>query len=375
MRWLRLYSSVLHDPKVQRLPPALFKHWINLLCLANESDPRGLLPCVEDIAYALRIKPCEARTVMTQLTRAGLVDETEEGRAFPHNWTERQRDSDDVAARVARHRRRKSGNEGASFDGDGGHVTLHATLPVTPAKRPVDPDTERDTDPEDPLRDHVPSAAAAHTSLPRSRSAADPAITPAADEAQGLSELPPAAAPPQPKPPKLKPIYGEDSVPMQLARTLAAGIHRNKPDAKLPRDGFQEWAREFDLMLRVDHRPREKIEAVVAYAMASTFWRKVIFSASKIREKFDVIDAQRQEDSGRGQHARGQSRLHGAGGRAGVSSGGRAVVERPAINSRAYYEAAARRLGQGAGGEERGGEDGDDGSPETAAAVSRAAGG
>jgi hypothetical protein len=179
-----------------------------------------------------------------------------------------------------------------------------------------------------------------------------------------------ARAPASPRPPRLKPIYGEDSVPMQLARTLAAGIHRNKPDAKLPRDGLQGWARELDLMLRVDHRPREKIDAVIAYAMASSFWRRVVFSASKIREKFDVIDAQRQEDSNRG-----PSRLHGAGGRgygrgpsrsaatstvtSGAASAAAGRPGRPAISDPAYYAAAARRLGQSAAGESDGDRDRD----------------
>ena len=104
MKWLRLYSSVLHDPKVQRLSPALFKHWVNLLCLASEQEQRGLLPSVDDIAFTLRIKPSEAANVMKQLRCAGLIDTTEDGRDYPHNWPQRQRESDDVAARVRRHR-------------------------------------------------------------------------------------------------------------------------------------------------------------------------------------------------------------------------------------------------------------------------------
>jgi hypothetical protein len=72
MKWFRLYSSVLHDPKVQRLTPALFKHWVNLLCLASEQDDRGMLPSLDDIAFALRIKPSEATQVMTQLRGAAL---------------------------------------------------------------------------------------------------------------------------------------------------------------------------------------------------------------------------------------------------------------------------------------------------------------
>src|SRR5260370_12837105 len=56
--WLRLYVSVLNCPKVQRLPAPLFKHWINLLCVARSQD--GILPGIADIAFALRIDVAEA---------------------------------------------------------------------------------------------------------------------------------------------------------------------------------------------------------------------------------------------------------------------------------------------------------------------------
>ncbi len=134
MKWFRMYSSILNDPKMQRLSPALFKHWVNILCLANESEPRGLLPDVDDIGFALRMKPSEAKSIVTQLDRAGLIDRTPQGRYFPHNWPQRQRSSDDIAARVRTHRERKAGNQEDSQGGDGENVTLHVTLP----KRTVD---------------------------------------------------------------------------------------------------------------------------------------------------------------------------------------------------------------------------------------------
>ena len=41
-RWFRFYNEALDDPKVQKLPPALFKSWVNLLCLTARHD--GTLP-------------------------------------------------------------------------------------------------------------------------------------------------------------------------------------------------------------------------------------------------------------------------------------------------------------------------------------------
>lgn len=105
MEWFRLYDCVLDDPKVQRLPPPLFKHWINLLCLANQSTPRGTLPAVPDIAFRLRIGEDQAHDVIAQLNAAGLLDQGET--LEPHNWPNRQKRSDDSAPRVAKHRATK----------------------------------------------------------------------------------------------------------------------------------------------------------------------------------------------------------------------------------------------------------------------------
>lgn len=81
---------------------------------------------------------------------------------------------------------------------------------------------------------------------------------------------------------------------MELARRLAEGIQAHKPDAKIPRD-LQSWAREFDLMLRVDKRPRDAVTAVIDFATTNTFWRRVVFSADKLRQKFDTLDCQVHE--------------------------------------------------------------------------------
>jgi len=107
MKWLRLYTEVLHDPKVQRLHPSLFKAWINLLCIANRDRDRGSLPPVEDIAFALRVKPAEAEKVILQLEEKGLLDRANDGTLRPHNWSERQRNSDVGATRQQRYREKK----------------------------------------------------------------------------------------------------------------------------------------------------------------------------------------------------------------------------------------------------------------------------
>ena len=151
MKWFRLYSSVLNDPKVQQLPPEMFKHWINMLCVASENTPRGELPPLDDLAFALRIRRSTCEKLLKKLAEAGLIEESfpevsgEFSESFPkvsiHNWEQRQRESDNIAARVEKHRRRKHAESDAGAIGN-------VTLQVTEVKRSVDTDTETDTDEE-----------------------------------------------------------------------------------------------------------------------------------------------------------------------------------------------------------------------------------
>jgi hypothetical protein len=121
MKWFRLYSEVLDDPKVQQLHPAMFKHWINLLCLASQTDRDGLLPDEAAIAFRLRVRPTQVSTIIDALIDARLIDRVDcpakPLQLFVHKWQDRQQKSDDVAQRVARHRAANQEN-----------VTLQETL-------------------------------------------------------------------------------------------------------------------------------------------------------------------------------------------------------------------------------------------------------
>lgn len=101
--WFRYYTGAVHDPKVQRLPNREFKAWVNLLCLAAENG--GVLPEISDCAYILRFGEVEMTSILEQLSKVGLFDETEAG-LKPHNWDGRQYKSDVSTERVKRFRER-----------------------------------------------------------------------------------------------------------------------------------------------------------------------------------------------------------------------------------------------------------------------------
>lgn len=105
MRWFRLYSELVDDPKVQRLPPDLFKALINLWCLASQNS--GRLPDIDDITFRLRYVTRDVTvTVLSDLEARGFIDRNADGWC-PHNWSYRQPTMDDVALRMRKYRKRK----------------------------------------------------------------------------------------------------------------------------------------------------------------------------------------------------------------------------------------------------------------------------
>lgn len=105
MKWFRMYVGVVHDVKVQRLKPGLFKLWVNLLAIAADNEPRGTLPRVAEIAFLVKLRTDRCQAGIEALTARGLLDATDGGLS-PHNWDGRQFESDDVTARVKRYRER-----------------------------------------------------------------------------------------------------------------------------------------------------------------------------------------------------------------------------------------------------------------------------
>ncbi len=109
MNWFRFYHEALDDPKVQSLAPPMYKHWVNLLCLSSKSTPRGVIPCIHDVAFSLRVSESKAKAILNELVQHGLIDHVD-GIYAPHNWEGRQRQSDTSNDRVRKHRERAANN-------------------------------------------------------------------------------------------------------------------------------------------------------------------------------------------------------------------------------------------------------------------------
>jgi hypothetical protein len=85
--WFRFHTGVVDDPKVQMLSPEMFKHWVNVLCIAGKYD--GELPAIAVTAFTLHMSEPKAAGILAKLHSLNLLDKTE--KSFkPHNWDGRQ---------------------------------------------------------------------------------------------------------------------------------------------------------------------------------------------------------------------------------------------------------------------------------------------
>ena len=136
-RWFRFYAEALNDPKVDRLPPSLYKTWVKLLCLACTHD-RGLLPSVDDIAYHFRISVTDAGQQLDELILSDLIDINADKSMTPHNWGVRQYLSDTSAARTRKYREKKKARPTRDVTCD---VTCDVTV-TPPEQNRTDSETE-----------------------------------------------------------------------------------------------------------------------------------------------------------------------------------------------------------------------------------------
>lgn len=159
MKWFRLYNEVYSDPKVQALRPELFRFWVNVMCIASDSEPRGLIPSDAKLQRLLCLNGPTVKRYLSDLEASGLLCRESAERApedrrgygdplMPHCWDERQPSSDDAAERKKRSRAKtyvKPENE-MSRDTN--------VTDCDPRVRPrsLDLDRDKDTDKEERVR-------------------------------------------------------------------------------------------------------------------------------------------------------------------------------------------------------------------------------
>jgi hypothetical protein len=81
--------------------------------------------------------------------------------------------------------------------------------------------------------------------------------------------------------------FPDDSAEIRLSELLFKCILKRNPNHKKP--NFQTWAKNIDLMIRVDKRQPQDIANVIAWSQEDDFWKNNILSTEKLRKQFDTL--------------------------------------------------------------------------------------
>jgi len=128
MQWFRMYAEFATDPKVQSMDETLQRRFTMFLCLHCNGELEQLSD--DELAFALRITTDElARTREVFRAKRFLDDQFK-----IRNWNKRQYKSDDVSARVKKHRE--------------GKKKQSCNVSVTPSESDTDTDTEKNKNPD-----------------------------------------------------------------------------------------------------------------------------------------------------------------------------------------------------------------------------------
>lgn len=82
-----------------------------------------------------------------------------------------------------------------------------------------------------------------------------------------------------------------------LVDLLSEKMQENDPGAKVPKaePQWEKWANDFRLLVKRDGRPIEEVKKVLAWSQADSFWKGVVLSAPKFREKYPQLKLRMEE--------------------------------------------------------------------------------
>ena len=124
MQWIRLYISILDSKKIAKISSFSYRIFTYLLLFCREKDFDGEINVdFSEISWRVRLPEKRIIKACEELLSVGILSSI-----YPiiiKNWSKRQYQSDNVSARVSRHRAKS-----ATL-----HETLHETLHATPQNR------------------------------------------------------------------------------------------------------------------------------------------------------------------------------------------------------------------------------------------------
>lgn len=97
-----------------------------------------------------------------------------------------------------------------------------------------------------------------------------------------------------PKKTKEKREYLEGCKERDLCDLLMNRMRENNPNCRLPKDNWK-WCESFRLMMERDGRDFDDIKSIIGFSQWDNFWKTVILSADKLRDKYDQLTLRRDE--------------------------------------------------------------------------------
>ena len=99
MKWFRLWTDILDDPKLSQLEDGDYRRFIGLLAMASESDKAGVIPHeIDKIAWRLRCRKDHLEKCVKKLINLNILKQNGNGFLFL-NWEKRQFQSDNSTKR------------------------------------------------------------------------------------------------------------------------------------------------------------------------------------------------------------------------------------------------------------------------------------
>jgi hypothetical protein len=96
--------------------------------------------------------------------------------------------------------------------------------------------------------------------------------------------------------------FSSDSIEIRLAELLLEKIISRNPGFKKP--NIQAWAKDIDLMIRIDNRAASEIHQVIEWSQQDKFWQSNILSTSKLKKQFDQLKAKMQSTCAMSQYGK-----------------------------------------------------------------------
>lgn len=92
-------------------------------------------------------------------------------------------------------------------------------------------------------------------------------------------------------------IFSDASIEVKLSYHLLERIREKDSNYKNP--NIQEWARNINLLIRIDRRTPEEIIQVIDWCQNDSFWHTNILSTAKLREKFTQLYLKMNKEKGK----------------------------------------------------------------------------